>query len=595
MMMNGTPDHTEKHMENIHRSESLDPQDEILTVRSFIPGRIRIRSPLLRHVNTAIWIESVLSEDVNIFRVTVHRITGSVLIRYDATKLDGMKVYHSVRDQLKTIPQNDIFHSSETMTINELPDDRIPTEFTGSGQGIQRKKSGNFHSDGRPSIALESASLATSVVCDFVTSAVMPLSAAFLTVLCVPNFRNAFEEMKMRKVGPGTLHLTILVATVASGSFFAAALMGWFIRFWENKLRREQAEYHRFILSQKSDIQKIFIMNGIRNPDHIVVFIRILDNIFTVSRKRRLAHHGKNAAEWAVLPTLITSCGGFLIGDLTMMLAILRPDYATGPGIAGVRGFLRYFRSMLNSGIVMLDTRLCEGVATADLLIIEPERDWLKEDKIHQFRRVIQKIRWMNPDIYIVISGTFTTDEIDYIIPLVGADSTIRIYTGETDFPVLRTRRKIRVVCIGNTRWNFHGNLKSATRIGTGWNDIHSDDVHRYSAILLRSDPELIADMWMISHRQYHLRKKIYRMIYVPNFCCVVGAFFGGFTSLTAVVITNLASWNVFRISRTWNARIIHTKNDPEIPLPGNAIRNHRFRLPEIMDLKQKRLDVHHE
>ena len=43
--------------------------------------------------------------------------------------------------------------------------------------------------------------------------------------------------------------------------------------------------------------------------------------------------HGENFGRRAVAPTLATAGLGLLVGDLTTAAAILRPDYATGPGL----------------------------------------------------------------------------------------------------------------------------------------------------------------------------------------------------------------------------------------------------------------------
>ena len=38
----------------------------------------------------------------------------------------------------------------------------------------------------------------------------------------------------------------------------------------------------------------------------------------------------------------------------------------------------------------------------------------------------------------------------------------------------------------------------------------------------------------------------MHRAILIPNLMCIAGAFFLGFTSLSAVVITNLGTWAIY-------------------------------------------------
>ena len=57
------------------------------------------------------------------------------------------------------------------------------------------------------------------------------------------------------------------------------------------------------------------------------------------------------------------------------------------------------------------------------------------------------------------------------------------------------------------------------------------------------------ARLWDIAHIHRQRLKVAHRYALIPNVLCVAGAFVWGFTSLTSVVVTNLATYSIY--SRT--------------------------------------------
>ena len=62
---------------------------------------------------------------------------------------------------------------------------------------------------------------------------------------------------------------------------------------------------------------------------------------------------------------------GLLVGDVTTAGAILRPDYATGPGLAFPLETLQAIALCIRHGIVIRDPDAIERLATADLLVLD--------------------------------------------------------------------------------------------------------------------------------------------------------------------------------------------------------------------------------
>ncbi len=81
--------------------------------------------------------------------------------------------------------------------------------------------------------------------------------------------------------------------------------------------------------------------------------------------------HGEEFAEQTVAPTMAIAGLGLLIGDISTAGAILRPDYATGPGVAFPLETLQAIALSLRHGILIREPEAIERLATADVLILE--------------------------------------------------------------------------------------------------------------------------------------------------------------------------------------------------------------------------------
>jgi Cu2+-exporting ATPase len=76
-------------------------------------------------------------------------------------------------------------------------------------------------------------------------------------------------------------------------------------------------------------------------------------------------------AERAVPPALATASLGFLVGDATVAAAVLRPDYATGPGIGGSAMLIERLGACFDEGIVVRRPDVFHQMAQADLVLLD--------------------------------------------------------------------------------------------------------------------------------------------------------------------------------------------------------------------------------
>ena len=105
---------------------------------------------------------------------------------------------------------------------------------------------------------------------------------------------------------------------------------------------------------------------------HVAKLARIILDATTSPHGSRTASlRGEQFAEQTVAPTMAIAGLGLLIGDISTTGAILRPDYASGPGAAFPLETLQAIALSLRHGILIREPEAIERLATANVLILE--------------------------------------------------------------------------------------------------------------------------------------------------------------------------------------------------------------------------------
>jgi cation transport ATPase len=111
--------------------------------------------------------------------------------------------------------------------------------------------------------------------------------------------------------------------------------------------------------------------------------------IATPHGSRTPSARGEMFAERTVAPTMAAAGLGFLLGDTSTAVAILQPDYASGPGLAFPLETLQAIALCIRHGIVIRNAAAIEQLASADLVFLDHhpslERTELEIDSIHVF------------------------------------------------------------------------------------------------------------------------------------------------------------------------------------------------------------------
>jgi cation transport ATPase len=295
---------------------------------------------------------------------------------------------------------------------------------------------------------LVNTAVVLAVIGDTMLPAVRPVSAAVLLYANIANLRAAWRQLGERRVGLPFVATAIVVLTLASNQFLAAALMGWMIKFWQSRYRRrliearqrllpELMQHRRFAWLRTAGAVVEVPVNRIAPGDHVVVYAgevvpldgRVADGsavvdermvqgssglslkgrgevVFANSRvvegelvlevsevfgaTRALAlertllaaaslspgrftmtAHGEAFAHRAVVPTLTAASLGLLVGDVTTAVAILRPDYATGPGAGVTLGLIEDIAASIRDGVLVREGAAFRRLAEADAILFD--------------------------------------------------------------------------------------------------------------------------------------------------------------------------------------------------------------------------------
>jgi len=112
-------------------------------------------------------------------------------------------------------------------------------------------------------------------------------------------------------------------------------------------------------------------------------------------------------------------------------------------------------------------------------------------------------------------------------------------------------RRGFKVAYVGDCRANPRTAAEAHVAISLVAGGISDLDLDHDPAPIWLLEPQLakLVEIWDIAHIHRQRLKVAHRYALIPNVLCVAGAFVWGFTSLTSVMVTNLAIYGTY--SRT--------------------------------------------
>ena len=547
------------------------------TVIHSLPGRVRIRHPLIRHnAEAASRVEGALSTLPGVKSVSLSRRAGTVLVLFDPAT--------TVTSEL----------------IAEL-------ERSATGRHGQLK----LLSGPPPSRWIASGTcLALAVTSEFVLPGLAPVTAGALVGFNLSTMTRGIVELCTLRWRVSALYTVIMGTTLISGQFLAAALMqasitGW--HGWSSRRLRKIADRLRnesslpLVLDRS---QQHLLLNGDRFPecligtvisleaqtdvpydgvvvsgsaeldehcvrgtadvvrrtvgDHVFAGSRVLTGdlevrITAVDKQTRISKVRQTLLEsLAELPgsgsptqrshasasrfvpwTFATGTAAMMVGDLTMLAAVLRPDYATGPSVSERFGTLSSISHLWDSGWLVKNPEILHELAqTETVVVVRPnestekkaderspsESDSQKQSDSDPTQKRTLSFGPRNLDVYEVNSGEL--DVVEYVRQLRLSHRRVAVVASNSVLEQLIDDDVIRI---------------SSTPQDGAW-DKTSD------LISMHSDSPPVEDLWRVLQETRRPHQQGWAAVVACNALAVSGAFLVGLTSLHVVLITNLGA-----------------------------------------------------
>jgi cation transport ATPase len=498
--------------------------------------------------------------------------------------------------------------------------------------------------------ALTYSSLALAAAADFAFPILLPASGVVLIFTNLGNLRAAWQEIKSRQVGLSVLYITIAGATLASGSFFTAALMGWFIQFWDRRSHRELSAAQRQLLAEfrrrprfawlccdgaelevpveqlkKGDTVivragEMIPADGVVIEGHAELDERLVchteglslktvnDKVFansllfegdlkirvqrssetsraaTIVRAMEVAstptpahlkRRGERFAKRTVAPTLAAAGLGLAVGDLSTALAILRPDYWSGPGMSEPLGKLHDVVECARHGVVVRNPTALERLSQSNLLLIDLHcvLQGFQHSRgvngngncyadgsrpvLNEMREGIEQLR-RTGELSVGIISEGSASHVSRCASFLGADffESGLSDSAKAEMVADRGARGQKVAFVGDCRQHLEAARQAHVAISI--NDIEGFDEDPADVFLLNSQLSNLSRFWHVSSLERRRRRVHHGYILLPNMVCVAGALFLGFTSLHSVLITNAGVYIVYRSGKKWLRRLQH-------------------------------------
>lgn len=565
-----------------------------------IPGRMRVRHDQLRgHPKAANYLEDELKATFGVSNAQAKSVTGTVLICFDEEVIVASKLVRVIERMLCDL---------------ENP-----------------QQHGYVHPQVRT--ALCNTSLGLAVLANWAIPALLPLSGLIVTFSGLDYFRGAWRELLQKKIGPNVVYAAIVGGTLVSGYFVVAALMTWFMNFWDRTYHRRLSMAQRSLLAnldqrvrfiwvehegveievpieevnrgdvvvvQKGDMIGVdgTVLHGWAHVDerlvcgkrHLAkkregdpVFSRTImlegqlkirasrvgsDTRSSVIRKMieeastpspaPLIVRGAPFANRTAVPTLAMAGVGLLAGDLTTFLAILRLDYATGPGMTSSLGVLQDLHGAIRCGIVVRQEMVFGRMADVDVIVID-QKSWERFGGKDQTRvteedgndRGLRGEKKRFPVAVGFVSEGFELEARRGTEKL-GVDLFGHGLSDSGKAEVVRkmTQQGRRVLFVGDCRCNRR--TAGEAYVALSLAEIQRDRRDEADGFLLQPNLESLEDLCRIIKSNHKQQRTDIGRIVLPNLFCVAGALLFGFTTLSSVIITNLAVYTVYRRGSRW-------------------------------------------
>jgi hypothetical protein len=525
------------------------------SVLSQIPGRIRLRHPLLqRNADLARRVEVYLAANPDVVDVSASSLTGSVLILYRIGSATPIRLISA----LETIVAN------TDLAVASLANPPI-SHWVAAGICL----------------GLATATIAQPILA--------PATAAALVFSNLPTLSRGIVELCTWRWKVSSLYTVIMGTTLITGQFLVAALMQTTITCWHawtnHRLRRlvqdltslpdltdviEQAiatkatdltsvrfapgstihvtsgcmlPFDGIVVSGEGDLDEHGV-RGTRHPTHrsvgdevfagsVVLKGALCVNIVAADAKTRLSAirstlhalicetvgsggatpRAKQMASQFVPYTFGAGVAALFVGDISTLAAVLRPDFCTGASLTDRLGTLSSASHLLHEGWLVTNSAALDAMSRVNTIVLTDTSGTVGAPPE---LRVSMLSVTPNPVELHELKGTLA-DCVNHIRELCLCEQRTAVVG---DHIILSQLTNLDVVRIS---------LTPERCLGQRYVDL----------IALHSEPQQLLDLLRILRETRQPGRQAWAVVVGCNALAISGAFLVGLTSLHVVVLTN--------------------------------------------------------
>jgi cation transport ATPase len=273
--------------------------------------------------------------------------------------------------------------------------------------------------------------------------------------------------------------------------------------------------------------------------------IRAIIEDVTSPSPKLLKVRGESFAKVTVAPTLAAATIGLMTNDVGTANAILRADYASGPGMTAPLGLLQDTAEALRLGIIATNSQLFAKLASVTVLLIDDDGvAWPRSSDVGWPRSKHRPL--------IGVLTCSTQCDAGRLARRLGIDFAQGNLSPQQKVEMIQNcqQRGERVAFVGNSRRCEE--MARYADVTIALDPPLSPENVALDALLLNGDLSSLPRLWQIANRQRQRSWRQAACTVIPNLLCVAGAFALGFTGLHTVLLSNLGTLTVYRSAGRW-------------------------------------------
>ena len=259
----------------------------------------------------------------------------------------------------------------------------------------------------------------------------------------------------------------------------------------------------------------------------------LLASIAELPGKGGPTERGYDSASKFVPYTFATGTAALMVGDLTTLAAVLRPDFATGPSMSERFGTLSSVGHLWHRGWLVKNSEILHELTRTETVVVVRNNDTANQFTGESSRSETVEQRVLDAERLHRRTVKFGTRSLD-IHEIEGNEVQCVTYIRE-----LRSgNRRVAVVANGG----LLNRLADDDLIRISLTPENSFVDQNADLVALHSEPRQVEELWRVLQDSRRPNNQGWAAVVACNMLAVSGAFLVGLTSLHVVVLTNLGA-----------------------------------------------------